>query len=105
VRIADWASERRINGKASTRSRRGSRINTGLAHCGGRTATATARLVIGCLRVLCGVDDMKVEKGVSLNEVRALMYLQVSVKIHIIGDIILDVHEPSSECFVQSLKF
>ena len=72
--IAGWASERWVNGKASTRSRWGSRIYTRLAHCGSSAAPATARLVIGNMRILCGMNNMKVEKGVGLNEMGALMY-------------------------------
>jgi hypothetical protein len=71
--IAKWAGERWINGKASTGSRRRSRIY-GLTHRGSGAAPATARLVFSSLRILRGVYDVKIEKSMSLDKVRALMY-------------------------------
>lgn len=71
--IAGWSCERRINRKTSTRSCGGSRVHNRLTHRGSSATPATARFVIGGLRILRGVDDMKIEEGMRLNEVRALM--------------------------------
>jgi hypothetical protein len=48
-----------------------------MAHCGSSAAPATARLLISNLGILRGMNDMKVEEGMSLNEMGALMYYSV----------------------------
>jgi len=104
VWIAGCASERWITGKASTRSRGGSRIYTRLAQCGSSAAPATARFVISRLWILCGVNYMKIEKGVCLNEVGALMYFLAPVGVYIVCDVILDVNKSTPKRLVKSLK-
>ena len=80
--IADCTRERWIIGKASARSRGGCRIYTRLAQRRSSAAPATARLVISNLRVLRRVNDMKIEKGVCLNEVGALMYCSEKITVN-----------------------
>jgi hypothetical protein len=80
--IADCTREWWINGKASARSRGGRRVHTRLAQRRSSAAPATAWLVISNLWVLRRVNDMKIEKGVCLNEVGALMYCSEVIMVN-----------------------
>jgi hypothetical protein len=93
--IAGYTRKRWINGKASARSRGGRRIYTRLAQRRSSAAPATARLVISDLRVLRRVNDMKIEKGMCLNEVGALMYCSETIMVNARAEHNLATYFPS----------
>ena len=80
--IAGWTREWWINGKAPAGSCRGRGVYTRLAQRRSSAAPATARLVISNVWVLRRVNDMKIEKGVCLNEVGALMYCSEKIMVN-----------------------
>jgi hypothetical protein len=74
VRTAGSAGDGWVTGKACTGPRGRNGVYTRLVHRSSGAASTTARLVVGNLRILCGVDDVEIKKGVSLYEVGTLVY-------------------------------
>lgn len=74
MRTAGSAGDGWVTGKACTGPRGRNGVYTRLVHPSSSAAPTTAWLVVGSLKVLCGVDDVEVKKGVSLYEVGTLVY-------------------------------
>lgn len=74
MRTASSTGDGWVTGKACTGPRGRDGIYTRLVDPSGSAAPTTAWLLVGNLRILCGMDDVEIKKGVSLYEVGTLVY-------------------------------